>query len=261
MNICEICGRTSDEKKVCYRGNFNMILCDKHWQQIRTYGKFFDNNKRTINDLNEIICYNDYAEILLYDIYGNETGRTKIDLDDVDKIKDYKWCKEGVNKNKIYITNGNKKVNKLHRYIMGCNDDMQVDHINGNTFDNRKCNLRVTDLNSNAKNLLINNNNTSGFSGVTFNKRSGTYVCILIFNNLKYNVKEFKTLGEAVYIRFLFDTIMKNDFRNKENDDKINSIISNININKKSELEKYLRHKIALGGVLYKNKKVGDTDE
>lgn len=41
--------------------------------------------------MNDFIFYKDYAEIILYDKHGNEKARTKIDLDDVDKVKDYKW--------------------------------------------------------------------------------------------------------------------------------------------------------------------------
>jgi hypothetical protein len=32
---------------------------------------------------------------------------------------------------------------KMHRQIMDCPDGLEVDHINGNTLDNRKANLRI----------------------------------------------------------------------------------------------------------------------
>jgi hypothetical protein len=41
-----------------------------------------------------------------------------------------------------------------------------IDHINGKTFDNRKNNLRVVNKSQNAMNKGLQNNNTSGVTGV-----------------------------------------------------------------------------------------------
>ena len=35
--------------------------------------------------------YKDYAEIILYDKKCNEVSRSKIDLEDIDKVKNIKW--------------------------------------------------------------------------------------------------------------------------------------------------------------------------
>ena len=47
--------------------------------------------KRTIYDRNEIILHEKYAEIILRDKYQNIVGKTIIDIEDVDKVKDLKW--------------------------------------------------------------------------------------------------------------------------------------------------------------------------
>ena len=67
-------------------------LCCKHYQQIQKFGKI----KRTKFDPNEIILYEDFAELILYDENGNEKVRALIDLEDVEKIKQYKWKNWGV---------------------------------------------------------------------------------------------------------------------------------------------------------------------
>ena len=71
-----------------------MHLCYKHQQQYIHYGKFFDNNSRTINDLNEIVDDKKddrYSYIILYNSLSNPIAKTKINKYNVDKVKNIKW--------------------------------------------------------------------------------------------------------------------------------------------------------------------------
>jgi len=77
----------------------------------------------------------------------------------------YPWyiCEEG------YI-----RYNKfeLSRFIMNCTDaNLVVDHINGNTFDNRRCNLRVITQAQNTINKASLANSSSKYIGVYWNKQ------------------------------------------------------------------------------------------
>lgn len=64
---------------------------------------------------------------------------------------------------------------KLHREILNLTDPkIVVDHINGNTFDNRRSNLRPCNHTDNVKNQRLRRakKSTSRFKGVTFNRGS-----------------------------------------------------------------------------------------
>ena len=64
---------------------------------------------------------------------------------------------------------GNKKI-LMHREILNTPDGYSTDHINGDTLDNRKTNLRICTQHQNLGNQGAPRHNTSGHKGVYFNK-------------------------------------------------------------------------------------------
>lgn len=72
----------------------------------------------------------------------------------------------------------NKKGVYMHRFILGLSpgDGLIADHINRNKLDNRKVNLRICKQHQNSANSALNKNNTSGFNGVTFDKRKNKWM-------------------------------------------------------------------------------------
>ena len=97
-----------------------------------------------------------------------------VDEEDVEKVLKYSWS---------YSTNGylvtkDKQGHHLalSRYIMNAGDSpLDVDHINRDKSDNRKCNLRMCTRTQNNYNRV--SNNFMGIKGVT--KRSKKYVAQL----------------------------------------------------------------------------------
>jgi len=109
-----------------------------------------------------------------------------------DSAPDYTWGK--------YVINSDRKV-RLHRLIMDAPTDMVVDHINGDTLDNRKQNLKIITLAENNKNMRQRVDNISGVSGVYYEKSSGLYVAEIQVNNKKIYLGRYNTLLHAKIAR------------------------------------------------------------
>lgn len=73
----------------------------------------------------------------------------------------------------------------------------EVDHINGNTSDNRWCNLRNVDSQINTKNKGRHSNNTSGFKGVCWHKRDQKWTARLTIDGERKQLGYFDTAEEA----------------------------------------------------------------
>lgn len=200
MKICKVDG--------CNDKTHGKGYCNKHYRQFKRYGKV----RRTLKDPNEIILYDNYAEIILYDMNSNEKSRVLIDLDDMHKVKKYKWCLKGNG----YVHNG--KIH-LHRFIMDCQDDMSVDHINRNKLDNRKCNLRICTRRQNNFNRGIRNDNTSGIIGVSFDKRRNKWRSRIQVDKKEKHLGYFNTVEEAIRARKQAELEYFGEYRNKKDEE------------------------------------------
>lgn len=102
--------------------------------------------------------------------YGLLTDGTEFMFDAIDyeKIKNVKFYRTEKNapKRRIYIADCRGK--KIHTYLLGGTPGYEVDHINLDTFDNRRCNLRVCTHQQNQCNQPLQKNNISGVTGVSF---------------------------------------------------------------------------------------------
>jgi hypothetical protein len=92
-------------------------------------------------------------------------------------LMQWKWCyhrshDEGYASRQI-TRNGKRIVIWMHRVIlehMGYKDFANSDHINRDKLDNRRCNLRPATNYQNGYNRRKQNNNTSGYTGVYWNR-------------------------------------------------------------------------------------------
>lgn len=179
----------------CENISFSKGYCSRHYGQYYHNGEILQN---TMYDLNEIIINKDYAEILLYK-KNKEYSRTKIDLDDIEKVKKYRWSLSSHG----YVKTG-KETLYLHRYLMNIQDDeLVVDHISGNTLDNRKANLRICTIQQNVINQGSKRANTSisGVKGVNWDNRKEKWVACIGFDYEKIKLGFFDTIKEAHELR------------------------------------------------------------
>lgn len=97
------------------------------------------------------------------------------------------------------VWRGGKNV-LLHRLIMEPMQGQVVDHINGDTADNRRANLRVCTVAENRRNSKIRIDNTSGAKGVHVRTlRSGgvRYDAAIVSDGVCHYLGRFSTRDEA----------------------------------------------------------------
>lgn len=111
-----------------------------------------------------------------FDKNGDYKTFALVDRADYDALSEYRWHpkKDGylyrVLSRRTETGPGITRSISLHRHIMGLEygDQREVDHINRNKRDNRRCNMRITDSAGNKQNIGLRRNNTSGFKGVSY---------------------------------------------------------------------------------------------
>lgn len=124
--------------------------------------------------------------------YGNK--EIIIDTEDWDKINKYKWC---IRYNKItdkfyVLSNSYSKMVQLHRLIMNvCSPEIKIDHESGDTFDNRKYNLRRCTSSQNSHNYRKPKNNKSGYKGVAWHKNHSKWQAIIQINKKQIHLGYF----------------------------------------------------------------------
>lgn len=188
---CDFCERTDTDCRIRRVNGKN--YCPKH---ITRHYRGQDMDALSIYDKNDIRINDDHAEIVLRDKYGVIVASALIDLDDVERCRQYKWYARKT-RNTYYAMASvapNKKV-FLHRFIMGYFGGDDVDHINRNGLDNRKSNLRIVTHQENACN--------NGASGVKL-VGSGRYQASCCRNYKTIYIGTFDSYDEAVTARAEF---------------------------------------------------------
>ena len=131
-----------------------------------------------------------------------------VDDDDFDVLSDSKWRAMRNHNTHYAVTGGKGNFRYMHRLLCNACDGLVVDHINGDGLDNRKENLRAVTLSINRLSSKPSKNNTSGFRGVVFEKRTGKWTASVTRRiggkRKRFHLGTFKSPDEAHAAYLLF---------------------------------------------------------
>lgn len=121
-----------------------------------------------------------------------------VDDEDYDAVSQFRWCaRQNTSGDIVAIRNTSKLVKdgprqiQMHRWLMKPGRGREVDHINGNTLDNRRCNLRIATRSQNLANRRAFSG--TGYKGVSRYKNDHS-------RYLMQFAKVFETAEEAARV-------------------------------------------------------------
>ena len=140
----------------------------------------------------------DYIEIPL-----TQGQKTKIDRKDFELVRDSGcWC---VTRDRygFYARKGiwqNKRVKKLSlsRFLLNAPSNLWVDHINHDTLDNRRENLRLVTPVENTRNRVKHMKGSSRYLGVCWDKASQRWLAQIMVSGKNHNLGRFRKELDAV---------------------------------------------------------------
>ena len=144
--------------------------------------------------------------------YTSKGEEFYFDLEDYDKIKERYWFKTN---NGYFATKSYGIPIMLHRFILNLPSfqyDNPVDHVNHNTFDNRKVNLMITNNSQNNMNKGLASNNTSGVKGVNFDKNKNLWIARISAYKVRYYLGEFVNKQDAIRARKEAEEILHGEY-------------------------------------------------
>lgn len=129
---------------------------------------------------------------------------TLVDTEDLERVKKavawYAYYDKTVNGYYVMGYFEDRRVAKLHRFIMNAPKDKAVDHKNRNTLINTKKNLRLATSKQNNQNQGKRKDNTSGFKGVSYVKHARKYRARVQVDGKLIHLGMFKDPADAAIV-------------------------------------------------------------
>lgn len=247
---CTICGRLTNRT---YNLNGYKCVCSKHMHQIHKYGHPLDKNPRTNSDLNDYEIKGDIVIFNLYNQKNEKNGEFIIDLEDIEKVKYYKWRISHSHVITGLPYNGTQK--DLSWIVLGLTQEeiseqhIVVDHKDGNGFNNRKNNLRVCSQGENVINKSFMSNNTSGFIGVSYREVKNRYDPEIRRDEIRCHLGYTETLKEAVYKRYYAEQLVFGQFANADEQKRKEEFTKDLKEEEKKHLQKIVESKLKNKGL------------
>lgn len=131
------------------------------------------------------------------EIYDTRGNCTVIDTEDLERIKTLYWY---LDSRGYWISMRDRKTTFLHRIIMNCPDDMEVDHIEQDPSDNRKSMLRICEHHVNMLNRKYSVKNKLGIVGV-YTTINGKFRANITVKSKQIHLGTFNSIEEAIKAR------------------------------------------------------------
>lgn len=124
------------------------------------------------------------------------------DAHNLDKVLPYSWSVD----NGYAVAYVNGKRIKMHQLILKASAGKVIDHIKSfdeipKSLNNTETNLRIVTQHQNMMNQATSKNNSSGYRGVTFHKKSGKWQPQIQVNGKRIYLGLYNTPEEAYNIR------------------------------------------------------------
>lgn len=116
--------------------------------------------------------------------------------DDVNGVEQFSWhCNKGKGGAVVtWIKHGQSKIIPFSFFVTG---EKGHDHIDRNTHNNQRLNLRPATTQQNAINKGLAVNNTSGYKGVSWNKATCKWYAQIQFNRKQRTIGSFDNAVDA----------------------------------------------------------------
>lgn len=186
MNKCSFCGSLN---KV-YRFKNGELYCSKHYNQMYRLGYVTQTNKK--RRVNKVVQCGEITKLITI-----KNEEILIDASDYNSIKNYYWS---LNSQGYVISVINGKHKRLHLFLVNKPNNTDVDHINGNKLDNRRCNLRICSHKENSRNVKVSKNNKIGHLGISITKY-GRYRARIMVDGKEIRLGNYKNIEDAINAR------------------------------------------------------------
>lgn len=160
-----------------------------------------NNRSKVKSDTNTWALYDDCAVLNVKGSHGIISAY--IDSDDYELVSSKVW-RISKKKNKYYLVTGSKHKGTseyLHHLLIDSKipNGYEVDHIDGNSLNNRRKNLRIVSRLKNIQNSKARIDNTIGIRGIS--KTGSKYIVDFSYHPNRYYFKHWANLQDAVYCR------------------------------------------------------------
>jgi len=132
-----------------------------------------------------------------------------VDDEDFEELNKYNWCVRYDKGTKSYYARRSLKRNKdgvrrssiMHRHIIKPKKGFVVDHINHDTLDNRRCNLRSVTRSQNQMNQVLLGRNKSGVTGVRWIQSNQKWMAQITKDKKQIYLGYFEDKQDAIEAR------------------------------------------------------------